>query len=264
MLNKGKKSSTIKMILFTQGSKLFFLWLDCIYKYFLLTLNMEVTRSLQLETIHKPLTTQITSNLSLQSHTHTHTEYMKIWPLISPPMVHYLNHRVNTVRRKDKNLPTRLSCHPLHVVFGHISGFHVLKDAAHRTLLRPPSCCHKSHSAGAVLWDPKEGGTQGAGQHGVHSLSEPGSNVLVGGWRPSAGARPPTPWRSTALGGCRSWHWWRGSWLHKGFSSVTQADTKQNKHIEKTHRSPCVSPHRGIRSQISKAAKPSSKDPTGE
>lgn len=43
---------------------------------------MEVTRSLQLETIHKPLTTQITSNLSPSiTHTHTHTEYMKIWPL---------------------------------------------------------------------------------------------------------------------------------------------------------------------------------------
>ena len=43
---------------------------------------MEVTRSWKLETIHKPLTTQVTSNLSpsiTYTHTHTHTHTRTVY-----------------------------------------------------------------------------------------------------------------------------------------------------------------------------------------
>lgn len=142
---------------------------------------MEVTRSLQLETIHKPLTTQITSNLSLLQlpHTHTQSEYMKIQASeISPLWIHYLNHSINTVRRKDKIYQSGWAA-ILHVVF-NISRASMFSGYSTQNIAKAPGCCHNPVSSGRWYSLGSQGGrySKGAGQHGVHSLSEPGSNVL--------------------------------------------------------------------------------------
>ena len=88
-------------------------------------------------------------------------------------------------QEKDKNLPTRLSCHPLHVVFGHISGFNVLRIQHAEHGQGPQVVAVNFIPAGAVLLGiPGREVLQGAGQHGVHGLSEPGGNVLVGAGSP--------------------------------------------------------------------------------
>lgn len=216
---------------------------------------MEVTRSLQLRPFTKPLTTaQITTILLLQSHhTYTHRICEKSSTLSFLPMNSLLKSRVILVRRKGKNLPARLSCHPLHVSKSH-SQTSISQDAAlQETLLKAPKLVHQSHSARLYSLG-SQGGLPRAGQW----CSQPqwaGQQCARRAGGPQLQARPPPPWKYTAVVAVNGiWHWWRGSWLLDSGLWSSFIQTKQP--YWKTLEFVCESSS-WHQISISKAAKPS-------